>query len=90
MRRCLSFVDRWLFGAGILSLMSFAASAQAPNGPLPAYADLPDWSGVWQMIGQNTFDNASAPERHHEQYFEMNGNRAFYKDGWMACTTPLA
>ena len=36
-----------------------------------------------------TFDNASAPERHTTQYFEMFGNRALYKDGWMASTTPL-
>ncbi|HEY2475505.1 MAG TPA: arylsulfatase [Candidatus Cybelea sp.] len=36
-----------------------------------------------------TFDNASAPERHTTQYFEMQGNRAIYKDGWIANTTPL-
>jgi arylsulfatase len=36
-----------------------------------------------------TFDNASAPTRHGTQYFEMMGNRAIYKDGWMASTTPL-
>jgi len=36
-----------------------------------------------------TFDNAKAPERHNVQYFEMMGNRAIYKDGWIASTTPL-
>jgi len=36
-----------------------------------------------------TFDNAKAPNRHTTQYFEMFGNRAIYKDGWMASTTPL-
>jgi arylsulfatase len=36
-----------------------------------------------------TFDNAKAPTRHSTQYFEMIGNRAIYKDGWMASTTPL-
>jgi arylsulfatase len=36
-----------------------------------------------------TFDNATAPPRHSTQYFEMLGNRAIYKDGWMASTTPL-
>jgi hypothetical protein len=36
-----------------------------------------------------TFDNAKAPTRHTTQYFEMLGNRAIYKDGWMASTTPL-
>src|SRR5262249_45880959 len=36
-----------------------------------------------------TFDNASAPTRHGTQYFELVGNRALYKDGWIASTTPL-
>jgi arylsulfatase A-like enzyme len=36
-----------------------------------------------------TFDNADAPTRHDTQYFEMFGNRAIYKDGWIASTTPL-
>jgi len=33
-----------------------------------------------------TFDDASAPERHTTQYFEMFGNRAIYHDGWVAAT----
>lgn len=36
-----------------------------------------------------TFDNGTAPTQHTTQYFEMLGNRAIYKDGWMASTTPL-
>jgi arylsulfatase len=36
-----------------------------------------------------SFDNANAPTHHPVQYFEMMGNRAIYKDGWMASTTPL-
>jgi len=36
-----------------------------------------------------TWDSATAPTRHGTQYFEMMGNRAIYKDGWMASTTPL-
>jgi arylsulfatase len=36
-----------------------------------------------------TFDSAKAPPRHTSQYFELVGNRAMYKDGWMASTTPL-
>ena len=35
-----------------------------------------------------TFDHPEAPARHREQYFEMLGNRAYYKDGWMASTIP--
>src|SRR5207245_3827058 len=33
----------------------------------------------------STFDNANAPSRHTQQYFEILGNRAMYKDGWLAC-----
>jgi len=36
-----------------------------------------------------TFDDATAPERHTQQYFEILGNRAMYKDGWMlSCRLP--
>ena len=33
-----------------------------------------------------TFNDANAAERHTTQYFEMFGNRAIYRDGWMART----
>jgi arylsulfatase len=33
--------------------------------------------------------NTNAPTRHTTQYFEMLGNRAIYKDGWVATTTPV-
>ncbi len=33
-----------------------------------------------------TFNDADAAERHTTQYFEMFGNRAIYRDGWMART----
>jgi arylsulfatase len=36
-----------------------------------------------------SFDNAKASTQHPVQYFELVGNRAIYKDGWMACTSPL-
>jgi arylsulfatase len=36
-----------------------------------------------------TFSDAKAPTRHSTQYFELVGNRAIYKDGWIASTTPL-
>lgn len=32
----------------------------------------------------NTFDDARAPARHTQQYFEIFANRAMYKDGWIA------
>ncbi|HMF45863.1 MAG TPA: arylsulfatase, partial [Candidatus Udaeobacter sp.] len=31
-----------------------------------------------------TFDDAKAPSWHSQQYFEILGNRAMYKDGWLA------
>jgi arylsulfatase len=33
-----------------------------------------------------TFDDAKAKGRHSQQYFEIFGNRAMYKDGWVACS----
>jgi arylsulfatase A-like enzyme len=33
-----------------------------------------------------TFDDREAAERHTQQYFEIFGNRAMYKDGWLACS----
>ena len=35
-----------------------------------------------------TFDKPYAPSTERSQYFEMLGNRAIYKDGWVASTTP--
>lgn len=34
--------------------------------------------------------NANAPSRRNTQYFEIMANRAIYRDGWMASTTPIA
>jgi arylsulfatase len=33
----------------------------------------------------HTFDDANVNSRHTQQYFEIFGNRAMYKDGWIAC-----
>ncbi len=35
-----------------------------------------------------SFDDATAPERHSTQYFEMFASRAMYKDGWWAASRP--
>ena len=35
-----------------------------------------------------SFDDAAAPERHTQQYFEMFGSRGMYKDGWWAASRP--
>ncbi len=33
-----------------------------------------------------TFANANAPGQKHTQYFDNNGSRGIYHDGWFACT----
>jgi hypothetical protein len=33
-----------------------------------------------------SFNNAKAPENKHIQYFDNNGSRGIYHDGWYACT----
>lgn len=50
----------------------------------------PSVDGIAQMPLHGTsflfaFDDAAAPSRHTQQYFEIFGNRAMYKDGWIAC-----
>ncbi|MDL2317243.1 arylsulfatase [Desulfovibrio sp. OttesenSCG-928-A18] len=35
-----------------------------------------------------SLDNPDAPDRHTEQYFEILGNLAYYRDGWVAATAP--
>ncbi len=47
--------------------------------------------GIEQMPIHGTsfaysFADASAKSRHTQQYFEIFGNRAMYKDGWIACS----
>ena len=36
-----------------------------------------------------TFADSAAKSRRTTQYFELSANRALYKDGWIASTTPL-
>lgn len=36
----------------------------------------------------DSFTRADAPSHHSSQYYEIAGNRAFYRDGWIAATTP--
>ena len=35
-----------------------------------------------------TFEHANVPSARREQYFELHGNRSYYKDGWFASTKP--
>lgn len=36
-----------------------------------------------------TFDDAAAPDRRTQQYFEIIANRGMYSDGWMACSKAI-
>jgi arylsulfatase A-like enzyme len=54
--------------------------------PQPAIVD-----GVAQIPIDGTamnysFDDAEAPDRHTTQYFEVEGSRGIYHEGWVACT----
>lgn len=49
-------LTRCLLAAAASSLTAHAAAQPAE---LPRFEDLPDWSGVWQMIGPTVFDRAS-------------------------------
>ena len=57
---------------------------EAANIPAPKFVN-----GIEQMPMHGvsfvySFDDARAPERHAQQYFEIFANRAMYKDGWIA------
>jgi hypothetical protein len=60
-----------------------AAGVSAPKS-IDGHAQQP-LDGVSMVY---TFDHPEAPSTHREQYFEMLGNRSYYKDGWLAATTP--
>src|SRR5262249_3636726 len=36
----------------------------------------------------DSLQDVDAPSKHTSQYYEMVGNRAFYRDGWIASTKP--
>ncbi|MEU6642601.1 arylsulfatase [Saccharomonospora sp. NPDC046836] len=53
----------------------------------------PEFPGIEQQPIEGVsmcyaFEAPDAPGRHREQYFELLGNRAYYKDGWIASTRP--
>ena len=42
-----------------LALFAFNALAQTPPGTMVPFDKLPDWSGVWTMMGGTVFDRAT-------------------------------
>src|SRR5262245_36857400 len=54
--------------------------------PQPQVVDGIDQKPMEGISMLYTFDSATEPDRRTSQYFEMMGNRAIYKDGWVAAT----
>jgi arylsulfatase A-like enzyme len=50
--------------------------------PQPTHVDGIEQQPMTGVTFADTLGDASAPERHTQQYFENFGNRAMYKDGW--------
>lgn len=57
--------------------------------PAPSHVDGVEQEPLHGVTFADSLADASAPERHTQQYFETMGNRAMYKDGWwLAMRTP--
>lgn len=52
--------------------------------PLPSSVDGVPQQPLDGASFASSFDSAKAPPKHRVQYFETRGNRAIYKDGWVA------
>jgi arylsulfatase len=50
--------------------------------PMPTHVDGIEQQPMHGVTFADSLTNASAPERHTQQYFETIGNRGMYKDGW--------
>jgi arylsulfatase len=62
----------------------YEAAGITPPQTIDGYTQQP-LDGVSMVY---TFEHATAASNHHEQYFELHGNRSYYKDGWWAAKTP--
>jgi len=57
--------------------------------PMPAVVNGTPQTPMQGASFADSFTDAAAAEHHRQQYFEMIGNRAMYKDGWMwSCRVP--
>ena len=57
---------------------------EASGIPAPKVVDGIEQMPMHGVSFAYSFDDAKAAERHTQQYFEIFGNRAMYKDGWIA------
>ena len=55
---------------------------EAAGVPQPSRVDGVEQQPMHGTSFTYSFDDASVPERHGQQYFEILGNRGMYKDGW--------
>lgn len=61
---------------------------EATDVPAPVRVDGVDQQPIDGVSLLYAMTDGTAAERHRQQYFEMFGNRAMYKDGWLANTKP--
>lgn len=71
---CIDVVPTILEAAGISEPVSVNGVSQKPI------------EGISMVY---SFADGHAPDRRTKQYFELLSNRAIYKEGWVACTTPV-
>jgi arylsulfatase A-like enzyme len=57
---------------------------EVANVPAPTLVNGIEQMPIHGVSFAYTFGDAKAPARHTQQYFEIFGNRAMYKDGWIA------
>jgi arylsulfatase len=62
---------------------------EAVGEPAPSSVNGVDQKPLEGVSMLYTFDHPDALSTHTMQYFEIIGNRGVYRDGWIACTTPI-
>ncbi len=64
----------------------FPTILEAAGLPAPRIVDGAEQQPVDGTAMNYAFADGDAPDRHTTQYFEINGSRGIYHDGWVACT----
>src|SRR3546814_20656940 len=62
---------------------------EAAGVPAPKIVDGSTQHSLDGVSMTYTFKGPNLPGRHDVQYFELLGNRAIYRDGWLASTNPV-
>src|SRR3546814_17893010 len=61
---------------------------EAAGVPAPKIVDGSTQHSLDGVSMTSTFKGPTLPGRHDVQYFELLGNRAIYRDGWLASPNP--